>query len=78
MKFDFNAHQQLSDSPCLKIQEAIQIADRKSKLGIMKVCKTNAGEILVLPEYSAQMRQDIAEIVYDTENGFSFPSAMQG
>ena len=73
--FDFNAHQQLSGSPKNNVQEAIEKANGKAHMGNFKVCVTTAGDVLVLPEFSVLMRDDIAEIVYDTDHGYSFASS---
>jgi hypothetical protein len=71
-QFDFDAHKSLSGSTLNDIQVAIRKADEKAHLGVYKVCKTTAGLILVLPEYSASVRKDIAEVVYDTSSGYAF------
>lgn len=71
-QFDFDAHKGLSGSTLNDIQVAIRKADEKAHLGVYKVCKTTAGLILVLPEYSASVRKDIAEVVYDTSSGYAF------
>lgn len=72
--FDFTAHQQLSGSPKNNVQQAIEQANEKAHMGNFKVCVTVAGDVLVLPEFSVLMRDDIAEIVYDTDKGYSFSS----
>ena len=69
-KFDFDAHKSLSGRTLNDIQVAIRKANEKAHLGVFKVCKTSAGLILVLPEYSASVRKDIAEVVYDTSAGY--------
>lgn len=69
--FDFNAHKALSNQPMDDVQKAIEIANKKADMGHFLVCVTNAGEVLVLPEFSASVRNDIAEIVYDTDKGYS-------
>jgi hypothetical protein len=73
--FDFNAHQQLSGSPKNDVQQAIAKANEKAHMGNFKVCVTTAGDVLVLPEFSVLMRDDIAEIVYDTDHGYSFKTS---
>lgn len=70
--FDFNAHNQLSNNPKNDVQQAIETAIEKSDMGHYLVCITNAGEVLVLPEFSASVRDDIAQVVYDTDAGYSF------
>ena len=70
--FDFDAHKNLSNSPMNTVQAAIDMANKKSSLGVFRVCKTIAGEILVLPEFAASVRKDISEVVYDTALGYSF------
>ena len=72
--FDFNAHRQLSGSPMNNVQQAIEKAIEKAHMGNFKVCITLADDIQVLPEFSVLMRDDIAEIVYDTDKGYSFSS----
>ena len=72
--FDCNAHQKLSGSPQNDVQQAIEKANEKTHMGTFKVCVTAAGDVLVLPEFSVLMRDDIAEIVYDTDKGYSFSS----
>lgn len=72
--FDFNAHHQLSGSPKNDVQQAVDKAIEKAHVGNFKVCITLAGDVLVLPEFSVLMRDDIAEIVYDTDKGYSFSS----
>ena len=69
--FDFNAHFALSNQPLNDVQKAVGIANEKSEMGIFRVCITTAGEVLVLPEFSASVRDDIAEVVYDTDKGYS-------
>lgn len=70
--FDFNAHQGLSNCAKNDVQQAIELANEKSSKGNFVVCVTHAGEVLVLPEFSASVRNDIAETVYDTNKGYSF------
>ena len=70
--FDFNAHQGLSNCAKNDVQQAIELANEKSSMGHFVVCVTHAGEVLVLPEFSASVRNDIAESVYDTDKGYSF------
>ena len=72
--FDFTAHQQLSGSPKNNVQQAIVQANEKAHMGNFKVCVTVAGDVLVLPEFSVLMRDDIAEIVCDTDKGYNFSS----
>ena len=74
--FDFNAHKQLSGSSKNDVQQAIEQANEKSHMGKFVVCITQAGDVLVLPEFSASVRDDIAEIVYDTENGYAFSNKL--
>lgn len=69
---EFIAHMQLSNTPRTDLQEAIDQANQKSHLGRFLVCVTNAGEVLVLPEFSVTVRNDIAEIAFDTATGFQF------
>lgn len=68
--FDFNAHSQLSGKKQTDIQLAIQKAQEKSSQGLYVVCVTTSGIVLVLPEFSVSVRNDIAEIVYDTDKGY--------
>lgn len=70
--FDFNAHKELSNCAMNSVQQAIELAIEKSSQGQYVVCVTHAGEVLVLPEFSASVRKDIAETVYDTDKGYSF------
>jgi hypothetical protein len=49
--------------------------NEKAHTGNFKVCVTTAGDVLVMPEFSVLMRGDIAEIVYDTDHGYSFKSS---
>jgi len=72
--FDFTAHKHLSNSPLNSVQSAIEKAIDKSHLGRFLVCTTTAGDVLVLPEYSASVRDDVTEIMYDTDHGYSFSS----
>lgn len=71
-QFDFDAHKRLSGSTLNDVQVAIRKANEKAHLGVFKVCKTTAGVILVLPEFAASIRKDIAEVVYDTSAGYAF------
>lgn len=73
--FDNNAHQQLSGSPKNDVQQAIAKANEKAHMGNFKVRVTTAGDVLVLPELSVLMRDDIAEIVYNTVHGDSVKSS---
>ena len=70
--FDFNAHAHLSGTHDLDVQNAIDSAIKKSDRGIYVVCVTNNGETLVLPEFSALVREDISEVVFDTQSGYNF------
>jgi len=72
--FDFTAHKHLSNSPLNSVQLAIEKAIDKSHLGRFMVCTTTAGDVLVLPEYSASVRDDVTEILYDSDLGYSFSS----
>jgi len=72
--FDFTAHRHLSGTAQNTVQEAIELAHNKSHLGTYQVCKTDAGEVLVLPQFSADVRDDITEVLYDTDYGYSFTS----
>ena len=67
---DFVAHQGLSGVVQSGIQLAIQAADARASRGHFVVAETMAGTILVLPEMSASLRQDIAKVHYDTEGGY--------
>ena len=72
--FDFTAHKHLSNCPLNSVQSAIEKAIDKSHLGRFLVCTTTAGDVLVIPEYSASVRDDVTEIMYDTDRGYSFSS----
>ena len=71
---DFTAHKHLSNNPLNFVQAAIETAIDKSHSGRFLVCTTTAGDTLVLPEYSACVRDDVTEILYDTDLGYSFSS----
>jgi hypothetical protein len=71
--FDFKAHY-LSESPKNDVHQAIEKAIEKAHLGNFKVCLTLTGKVLVLSEISVLMRDDIVEIVYDTDKGYIFSS----
>ena len=75
--FDFNAHKQLANEPLDDIQQAIAKANEKADQGQYLVCITTAGDVLVLPEFSASVRDDIAETVYDTVDGYTFASKLE-
>ena len=66
---DFTAHKHLSNGST-DIQKAIELANDKAHRGQFVVCVTHAGDVLVLPVYSATVRDDISEIVYDTDQGY--------
>ncbi len=70
--FDFNAHQALAKCSLNNVQQAIRLANDKASIGHFVVCINNAGDVLVLPEFSASVRNDIAETVYDTDKGYDF------
>lgn len=72
--FDFDAHAHLGSMTHKRsdVQRAIELANKKAPKGHFLVCITNAGECLVLPEYSASVRDDIAETVYDNLTGYIF------
>lgn len=70
--FDFTAHKHLSNNPLNCVQTAIEKVIDKSHMGRFMVCMTTAGDVLVLPEYSASIRDDVTEIVYDTDLGYGF------
>lgn len=72
--FDFTAHMHLSNNPLNSVQSAIEKAIDKSHMGRFLVCATTAGDVLVLPEYSASVRDDVTEVVYDTDLGYSITS----
>jgi len=72
--FDFDAHAHLSGEHDYDVQKAIDKALEKSEKGHFIVCIINGGEVLVLPEFSASIRDDIAEVVFDTEYGYNFDS----
>ena len=68
---DFNAHSQLSAVVKTNVAEASEIANTKSSMGLFLVCITTSDQVLVLPEYSASVRNDIARVVYDNVNGYA-------
>lgn len=70
-KIDFDAHAHLS-SKRSDVTKAIELANQKASQGHYLVCITNEANVLVLPEYSASVRDDIAEIVYDNRAGYIF------
>tara|TARA_R110002167_G_scaffold204404_1_gene408443 strand:+ start:9565 stop:9798 length:234 start_codon:yes stop_codon:yes gene_type:complete len=72
LRSDFIAHQGLSNVQQSDIQIAIQAAEARSHKGHFVVVETNAGTILTLPEMSVSLRNDIAQVHYDTEAGYSF------
>ena len=78
--FDYIAHQHLTTFPITDLLGAIRTANEKSHklMGIYFVCITNAGDILVLPEFSAQVRDDISEFIYDTEKGYTLTHQTRG
>lgn len=69
---DFDAHRALSGKTTTDIQVAIQQAQEKSASGRFQVCATTAGDVLVLPYFSASARDDI-EVLFDTDKGYSIP-----
>lgn len=73
---DFDAHRALSGKTTTDIQVAVQQAQEKSADGRFLVCVTNAGDVLVLPYFSASVRDDIA-VLFDTDKGYSI-SGQQG
>ena len=72
--FDFTAHKHLSNNPLNCVQSSIEKAIEKSHMERFLVCTTTAGDVLVLPEYSASVRNDVTEILYDTDKGYNFSS----
>jgi hypothetical protein len=72
--FDFTAHKHLLNNPLNSVQSSIEKAIDKSHMGRFLVCSTTAGDVLVLPEYSASVRDDVTEVVYDTDLGYSITS----
>lgn len=73
-KIDFDAHAHLSSMSYKRtdVARAIKLANKKASQGHFVVCITNANDVLVLPEYSASVRDDIAETVYDNLTGYIF------
>ncbi|UZE97254.1 hypothetical protein [Alkalimarinus alittae] len=71
--FDFIAHVALNNRKN-NIQEAVNKSVEKSHLGKFIVCITRAKNVLILSEYSAQVRNDITGIVFDTVNGYHLSS----
>lgn len=69
--FDFDAHACLSHERT-DVQKAVALANKKAHLGHFLVCISNAGDVLVLPEFSASVRDDISETVYDNQTGYIF------
>ena len=67
--FDFNAHAALANHKN-DVQEAVNKAMKKAPMGKFLVCITKAKDVLVLPEYSANVRDDITGIVFDTVDGY--------
>jgi hypothetical protein len=68
---DYTAHKHLSNFPLTAVQLAIEEANERSGNGRFIVCITETGKPEVLTEFSASVRNDIAETVYDTELGYS-------
>lgn len=68
--FDFDAHKHLVNKRLPDVQEAVNKAIEKAQMGVFNVCITTAGEVLVLPEFSASVRDDISETVYSTDSGY--------
>lgn len=73
---DFDAHRALSGQTTTDVQVAVHQAQEKSASGRFLVCITDAGNVLVLPYFSASVRKDI-EVIFDTDNGYVF-SGKQG
>jgi hypothetical protein len=61
-----------SNTPQSSIMRAVENAMEKADKGQFLVCVTIDGDVLVLPEISVKMRNDIAQVVYDTDNGYRF------
>ena len=76
MRSEFVAHQGLSGVTNGDIQVAIAAADAKASRGHFVVCETEKGTILVLPEMSLSLRNNIAKVHYDTEAGYVFNAAL--
>lgn len=72
--FDFDAHAHLSSLSYKRsdVAKAIELANKKAAFGHFLVCITTAGDVLVLPEFSVAVRDDIAETVYDNLTGYIF------
>jgi hypothetical protein len=72
-KIDFDAHMHLSmPNKRPDVHRAIELANKKAPQGHFVVCITYANDVLVLPEYTASVREDIAEVVYDNLTGYIF------
>ena len=78
-KIDFDAHAHLSSLSYKRtdVAIAIDLANKKASQGHFVVCITKENNVLVLPEYSISVRDDIAETVYDNLTGYIF-KARQG
>lgn len=68
--FDFTTHPAVSNRLFHSVEDAVQSANEKARSGNFKVCRTLSREILVLTDFSVLMRDDVAEILYDTDKGY--------
>lgn len=69
---DYHANLALSQTPQTEVQAVVDRAIKKAHLGVFIVCVTN-DDVLVLPEFSALDRDDIDEVIYSTDTGYSLP-----
>ena len=70
-KTDFDAYAHLSNGDT-DVQRAVSLGNQKASQGHFLVCITYVGDVLVLPKFSASVRDDISQIVYDNQCGYIY------
>jgi hypothetical protein len=69
---EFDANNVLSGKNKTATQIAIANADAKRDMEALHVCITTTGKVVTLTDFAVKVRDDIAQVVYSNEQGYTF------
>ena len=67
---EYDANNALSSKKRTQVQNAISDANAQADSQLSYVCITTTGEVETLSEFTVNVRDDIAEVVYSTDAGY--------
>ena len=68
----FEANNALSGNTKTAVQTAIADANARRDMELLHVCITTTGKVETLSDFAVNVRDDIAQVVYSNEQGYSF------